>query len=1374
MPEITSEQLLTPQNDREVSSGDLFGQEDPNQVSSRSKAAFDLSTEYNIPFHQADSLVAGPEPSVFGKQINKVKQYLNENLGWFEPPIYSGPQYREEHMLKTAIGAAGYETSGLISGLTGTAADIVTNKITGDKSLADLVARSTGFTPTPQETDIKSGIENTAVFIPAGEVVGVGGKILTKVLPEAMTTFRGSKILGTMLNSGLTFTSTDAAIQFSQNIIDKKPVDWGNVVISGGIGSLFGSGEYAVNSVMTGFSKGIEKYWGEKGVELARQIQPVGQSLEDQVKRQNDEIVADVARARQSFRDTGKIPDDLMQKYVYDKLQEGSSLVIPKEVESKGNLTPETKIDQFTGEPTVNISKAVLDQDLQQQMIDASREYLESDLNPSRIDLEPSKLEISPNVQKEAQEALNTSIEAQEPDWSIGQERPFEFDTNSTKNEGRFRLYPPDELTDYFRRKSGTDGVSYVIGKDSEGNQVTQAIRFDKSKFTEDQASKWFEDNKDKFQFYKGNVNEKVGQKEAERQVSDIETGAESTTAPVSTTKENVTIPKKRTYSIKNADIDADREKMGKSPSMSIERQSNQATWDNAMKIMDENPGIQDRLINELNKTPRATTPEENVMLNHRNIELNTERDKLNDLENEAIKSDNKQALVDIQFKKAEFSDRYDRFDAARKAATSQTGRSLQSVQMMMKDDFSLAPMEQRQFIAKGKPLTEEERALIKTQHDKIQELQKALEKRQEKTKKIPPIKTELKLPKPLGEKTSDLSKPTFGSKNKLFTKQRADAAALEIKNILSRASSGIDPALLVKLTEVGGYYFEGGIREVGAWSKAMIDQFGEKIRPNLEDMWKDVNDIFETASQQRRLKSAKTRWSNRAEELATKISNEDFSKKAKLPELQLDKEAERIKANLERVKQEYEKKNKQFEFSNRTKLQKTLDLLVGLRRLEVLSGFRTLGKLLGYTITKNIEIAATEAIGGVYSNLPYYEKLFSQAPSEGGLNIEALVHSYQQEWTEGLKDSYKVATGSQPDYKIINDERLRTDLPRQWYEIAGVLHEAEKSPLRRQSYTLSLEKRMAFATKNGVDISDPLVMSAMQIDAYRDSNRALLYEENKLNNIINNAIKQLEAVNPETGKATLGGKVAATTVKLDLPVKKVAFNFVKQTYENAFGLITGNVKLAIAMSKGLDTLPPEQKDIIARQLKKGTISAGINLYAFYDGYFHDDKHRVFGGYYEPGKRSKQDVKFQSIRIGGVSVPSILLHSPMLESAQLFSTVGRIAREVKTKESSLSDGLFTGAIAGSLGLLGQSPIINEAQIIGELNNKYTRDNAIARYVKGFTDPMLLQDIAMFTDRDSQGNLIQRKPKGIKQAIESGLPLLRQNVPTNRSNEKYAF
>jgi hypothetical protein len=83
---------------------------------------------------------------------------------------------------------------------------------------------------------------------------------------------------------------------------------------------------------------------------------------------------------------------------------------------------------------------------------------------------------------------------AQEEPWLTGKARPFKFDPNSTENEGRFRLQSPDvfDKDTYFRRKSSTPGVSYVMAKKpGEKKAEIQAVRFDKGSFTEEQAAKW-------------------------------------------------------------------------------------------------------------------------------------------------------------------------------------------------------------------------------------------------------------------------------------------------------------------------------------------------------------------------------------------------------------------------------------------------------------------------------------------------------------------------------------------------------------------------------------------------------------------------------------------------------------------------------------------------------------------------------------------------------------------------------------------------------------------------------------------------------------------------------------------------------------------
>ena len=67
-------------------------------------------------------------------------------------------------------------------------------------------------------------------------------------------------------------------------------------------------------------------------------------------------------------------------------------------------------------------------------------------------------------------------------------------------NEHSGRVKNPNLfVSDSFRRKKITDGVSIVIGKlksDPTGSTVTQTYRFDKKKFTTKQARKWLKDHK--------------------------------------------------------------------------------------------------------------------------------------------------------------------------------------------------------------------------------------------------------------------------------------------------------------------------------------------------------------------------------------------------------------------------------------------------------------------------------------------------------------------------------------------------------------------------------------------------------------------------------------------------------------------------------------------------------------------------------------------------------------------------------------------------------------------------------------------------------------------------------------------------------------
>ena len=76
--------------------------------------------------------------------------------------------------------------------------------------------------------------------------------------------------------------------------------------------------------------------------------------------------------------------------------------------------------------------------------------------------------------------------------------KTFRFDKNSTINEGRHRLFNPDKCVadSYFRRKSKTEGISYVMCNVSNKKRAKiQSIRFKKDKIRQQEAGKWIKKN---------------------------------------------------------------------------------------------------------------------------------------------------------------------------------------------------------------------------------------------------------------------------------------------------------------------------------------------------------------------------------------------------------------------------------------------------------------------------------------------------------------------------------------------------------------------------------------------------------------------------------------------------------------------------------------------------------------------------------------------------------------------------------------------------------------------------------------------------------------------------------------------------------------
>jgi predicted RNA methylase len=86
-------------------------------------------------------------------------------------------------------------------------------------------------------------------------------------------------------------------------------------------------------------------------------------------------------------------------------------------------------------------------------------------------------------------------------------------------------------------------------------------------------------------------------------------------------------------------------------------------------------------------------------------------------------------------------------------------------------------------------------------------------------------------------------TKPEYGNKNKIFTKDAADKARELLKKKLSgtQLNTGLDPEIIQAGIQLAGYHIEAGARSFAEYSKAMIADIGEAIKPYLRSFYEGV-----------------------------------------------------------------------------------------------------------------------------------------------------------------------------------------------------------------------------------------------------------------------------------------------------------------------------------------------------------------------------------------------------------------------------------------------------------------------------------------------------------------------------------------------------
>jgi hypothetical protein len=797
--------------------------------------------------------------------------------------------------------------------------------------------------------------------------------------------------------------------------------------------------------------------------------------------------------------------------------------------------------------------------------------------------------------------------------------------------------------------------------------------------------------------------------------------------------------PEDETTSIKNATTKLRREQYGLDEEIPAAKKEFGTTWEEAKDKIANGYNPQD-LVDELAAKPRPISDVENAILLHNQ---NTKEINLIDLNkqiNDAAEKGNEQDLQEAKTAKARVLDELQKIYDVNKAVGTEQGRGLAARKMMVDRRYSLANMvaEIRATANDGKPLSEEQQAEVEALHKKINETQKAFDDY------VKQAESEIK----------GLQEKILGKK--VGNKKSAAQKLRDLADKLEKSTAGQTYASIVPITPkmiAGAMRLIADGLEKGEDILNLIKDAIEKIKGENKDideakLTKAINNEVINSG----IISATEKERKTSKDLGGLLLNN-----------KLDRKALELKSAADRAKNEFDIKVKKDAAKKESFFSKVQNVFTKFQRGFKLSNILTLGKLEAAGLARLTTTPLEDIVGAGYSKI--LPRLAKGAIGEGGgLNVKETANAYKTGLIEGMKDAATIMKkGSQGKSDIDVAFGKLGDMPPEAIDFFGQLHSALKAPIKRFAFERSLSKRLRRNIANGVDVSDPMVQTEILTGAYKDANRAIFMQDNKVATGFQNLIKYFESKDKATGKAV--NKPLATTLQWMIPFVKIPTNIAAETGAHVYGVPLeigkGIVRIFDKNQKGLTA---EEKDIIFRNLKKGTLGAA----AMALGYFNPQN---FGGFYQKGqKREQDDAQALGLKLFGKRIPAWFIEAPIFQAMQLGATVRRIKDErVKGEEKGIGEGIW----AGALGLVDKVPMVDQPMRMAELfSSSRDRQYYLGELAKSTVDPALVTYLANVTDpadrKSIMGKILNPENKrtntSIVEHIKSGIPGLRETLP----------
>lgn len=350
-------------------------------------------------------------------------------------------------------------------------------------------------------------------------------------------------------------------------------------------------------------------------------------------------------------------------------------------------------------------------------------------------------------------------------------------------------------------------------------------------------------------------------------------------------------LPSERLFGIKNASVEAERKMMGLPEFDKAEVIAQEKSIKAAGDVLDSDPTAGARLIDSLAKDIRPATTLEQGLIGIELAKRTQEFERARASQAEAVKSGDQIRIDDAKQRVEKARDGYRVASEINEAVGRQTGRSLALRRAMLNQDYTYAGIERRAIDANGG------NALPKETTAKIEEVSRKLGEVERKYDDYKKRMSELLM--------SDTPAERRGPPKALgFLSKQAEAARSRIKARIAegRYHSGIDPVDLADHGIIAAEYIARGVKEIGALTTEMVKEFGEWIKPHMESIYKQAQDLAEKAELDGLLERRKAALIKRIDELQEKVDSGDIStsdKSIKRPSIREIEELEQQRDSL-------------------------------------------------------------------------------------------------------------------------------------------------------------------------------------------------------------------------------------------------------------------------------------------------------------------------------------------------------------------------------------------------------------------------------------------------------------------------------------------